>query len=688
MVQLVFHNQKSFVVGNPDLFDEYQRLIAHRLPMDSSPLELSTPMDASQMLVVRDIVAGVDVNNDGYADAIEGRAFRIGYGTENNPYKWVTFTSIFFGSKENEYVVGASPVLPEHADITSAFEGINFYQSDYTYWENSAKLIVENRDQNFFDKQVSYALYSVMTFCYNSLGYFQLIEVVAKKYLSEAKKYRLALDSAIKPELSFALESLGRWSQEETEPLYQKAFSNMLKEFYDFHPELEDLSRASERQNLSQSIIYDQQCDGRYKRILEKMEELKLPLSKLSSLTRLAVLTESQIMRGGLFDPNETGFVAKANEYAVSHGYRNYAEMRMMEYYGLTVEEYKKFAYGILERNIEQNKKIIREMNIKLNISGPIWDINANTLIRQMRELAFKELGLENEPTLSVKEAMSVAKKFYRDIGFDLDALPYQGRIVFDLYARKEKDGGFGGGMGGDGKACGVFMHFDPEKKLTLYDLNVLIHEIAHSLHSIYGSKYARGSSLIGTAYVERLAPALSEGIAKGFGEIVYKRKWIDTYLADIEGFTREDVRQTLSKEYQQEMFYLDSRLLALTLWEINLYEEYDESGTYKSMFERLNFWKKLCVKYLSHEDIDIDLFDGSLRPAGTPHLTWRSMYLSSYTSGMVIRDIIAQNILSALSVVNSSLRSSHIQPIKDLMEKGGQISSLRTSETILKEGL
>ena len=179
--------------------------------------------------------------------------------------------------------------------------------------------------------------------------------------------------------------------------------------------------------------------DSLYEEILTKVKLEADPKYEADYLRNRAYFIEQQKAKGGLFEEGPNGFIAKANHLAKNQGYANYAELRVWEKYKVSVADYKKIAATILAGNKPKIEQTIKEMRPFMDPNRPAWELNMYYLHEEKRARAMKVLGLKEEPTLLDKEAVEVVKAFYKNMGFDVDHPPLDGKVILDLWAREKK---------------------------------------------------------------------------------------------------------------------------------------------------------------------------------------------------------------------------------------------------------
>lgn len=586
----IFHTVSQAKVGNPEILERYLEDLGQRKPGDKKPLEISTSSYTAQMDVVTDVVTDIDLNHDGQNDVIVGRSYRTNSGASDKSCRWVTFTSVYFGAADKIYSTDSTPKISGNPDIVDAT--ILEAMPTQDRWENSAAMMVSaGADHDRMEKNVAAAVHSLMTFCYNSLDYFEIAQITRTDLAKDAIASNDVLKKMLGVDLGFAIPALERRIKKEKSS-YTSRLRSILRELKR-RPDPEGRGLAYDKWVNPKKLTGEALHDALYRELLQKTHAEAKPQDEAEYLRNRAYFLDQQRMQGGLFEEGPDGFIAKANTMAKKSGFANYAEMAMMQDYGISVGDFKKMAFGRLARNkeyIAASMKKIREFVVP---ERPIWELNTWDLFGEKKVRALKGVHVEKEPTLSIEEAIDVAKAFFKDMGCDLDNLPTGKKIVFDVSEREKKDEGAFQLHNGDGSINVLsLLSWRKDRRIEVLQLSSLFHEIGHAIHYLYASKNS-GRSYFGGAGSNSIG--LRETFADFFKGIILTKEFADKYLAKYEEFKNPEARRVLLAESSEWQIFWDSVLLARALWEINLYEHADES-----MDDRLNYWGELGQRCLS----------------------------------------------------------------------------------------
>ncbi|OGP09890.1 MAG: hypothetical protein A2048_05115 [Deltaproteobacteria bacterium GWA2_45_12] len=148
--------------------------------------------------------------------------------------------------------------------------------------------------------------------------------------------------------------------------------------------------------------------------------------------------------------------------------------------------------------------------------------------------------------SLSPEQADQIARRFFKDLGIDLDLPPFY-KIVPDLKSRDLKMKGYlaknidGGSL--------ISLNFANDQ-FSLRELSGLLHEYGHAIHHILAAQASGKSRTRGIAVA---AEPFMEGVGKMLNRIVYSKGFMQTYLKDVDGFKEPVIQDVLADTYQDQ---------------------------------------------------------------------------------------------------------------------------------------
>lgn len=293
-------------------------------------------------------------------------------------------------------------------------------------------------------------------------------------------------------------------------------------------------------------------------------------------------------------------YVDRMNSIARKYGYDNYAEMRIMEKFGITLPEFKKWVESTFENTEEDASEYIGELKTILGKNNiGYWDVDflTNSWIKM-------KSGSDELPTLSDEQAFQVLKSFYGDMGFDMDRTPYS-KITMDAFQSDLKHDT--GGTAATATPFEAYFTCDlvAEKPIQLTRFETLVHELLHDMHYQTAGEEVPGHS----SYQNNMYTYVAEGLTMSTeGLPIGTPSLGKRYFGKYDGFTDaffDAYPQVSRKKGAWEI----RRLLLMALAEINLYEE-DAPWN-----QRVAFWRDNCEEKLFVRPEGVELGHAIFRP-------------------------------------------------------------------------
>jgi len=614
------------------------------IPRSDAPITIKSKWDAVKMPIVSRLFGGFDFNNDNHEDFVLIRSFTI-YVAKGETPQTISFVSKIMGTEASdvsgkpdaqmlasaEFMWSEKHAVSERMD---AFQKVIFHDG-----KESIKLFFYNADKmerrevivpssiarSSLEEayQADLRLYKhiseVQAYIGNSSGYFSMLRGVSMS--PEEKKTAQAARDKMHPTLysrsHAALRALKlRYAEVMGDP-QKKSFYELRK------PDLLPFMCAIIR-DAAQYTTYTEEEEAFFSELIPqkaygisdtaaktfewkgaKMDRWKFfaDLRMISDPIERRELFQAythhhlvamQQKDGLLHEENgELVVIRELNALARNHGFRSHADFITKVNYATSVEDVDRAFQEHADKKQNDVNAYVAELEA-LN-GGPVaeWDVPYLT-----QQLISSRFGGKEIPKLSIEEAGSVAKDYLRDLGFDLDQPPFQGKIIMDLYAREGKDAQTHARGVHDGSSTVLHGNFKPGQQISLEEFNVLLHELFHNIHFILGAEKAGGKSINGFYGQPRV---WGEGSAQAIANVIYEKSWMDRYLKLLPQFADDKFRAAISNAKKIAIAYEEMQFFCYAKWEINLYERTD-----LPVKDRLALWREMSKKYLGVETMDM----------------------------------------------------------------------------------
>lgn len=613
---------EELILGNPAILDELQtRLSAHG--SSAAPLRTTTRWDAVRMPIttVRRRVRG---------DVLIGRSAEIAFRGTPQTALFVMRESggLIHGQIYPRGTVLADVVAaPPPLDDTAAFTALFALQSHVI---NSLGYLSILKGAEFSkgvvaDAQADITALSLYRHFAGAFLHFDgRRDVRMRAMVAEAKKYLLFTETE-QTEVAGLIVKATRAMQRELDAFRWRGQPMTRAEFYDSVATLPDA--ASRRALVEQYSA--------------------------------AVLRAHRV---GLFP-----MIARLNVIASTHGFANYAAYASQVIYQLPVDTF----VATMDAFAAEHHGAIAQFIAQLGETVQEWDV---------AYLAKRGMTL---PTLAFRDALNAAQAFYRDIGFDLDAAPFAGNILYDTNRRADKYGNAFAARLGDGSRTWFHANFAPDQPVTLDNLRTIVHELAHNIHRIIGAEGADGNGALGMA-AQPLA--WREGIARALDGLVTTHAWMDRYLSHLPQFADPAVRRRLADMYTDLNVYEQMLVFARARFELNLYDDLpagrqgtNPDGSPRSLEERLDAWSALADRYLH-----VQTMPGQVGGViwATPHFATSPCYYAAYSGGYPVAQRAVQPIVAGLLAGNIQHMQNGGKNLTALFRQGAALATLDEIET------
>lgn len=703
------------VVGNPAMLDEAIDLIAKHGD-SQKPLPVTTKWDAVKMPVRTDLYRGFNFNNDPHPDFILVRSFTI-FVAPGEPTTTISFLARILGNAETDKAKKLSDDMIKGAKLlwwgenpgkeipvrglfasesvyTAGGHNVEFiapHQNDemiglVKLWPDDSPEKIDNQsrwEQYEHDSSLLKHIDKVQAYALNSRGYLSIL-MGLRASLSEGSVAQYEkLSPLMANNLGFAVEELGRrYNLVSKDEVLTRYYNNTDSNYLPFAKAAakwgeksliltsEESTRIAEMQARAASIRAKVTEAFRWKGKTMTRAEFHMTLRRAEDpeeREKLLTAYTGEILKAMKQNSSLFTMIDKLNKIAQNHGYKSYADFVMKVHHGSTVEAFNRLYEDFHQKNKDKLKAFVGELQ-EVNGGKPVyeWDVDHLT-----DKLVSKELGGKQVPEIGYKDAIQVAKNYYRDMGFDLDAPPLKGNIIFDTLKREDKYGNAFAEVIGAGEKTWSNTNFDPNQTMPLGNLSAFIHEWMHNIHIITAAKNAHGNVMNA---MEGQPGMWTEGIASTMEDTVKSREWMDRYLSGLPDFSDLKLREAIARSNEGATLYQHMMVLSRARWELNLYEAVDAGGKPRSIEERLHYWPTLARNYMHVEAISAE--KGAL-VYSVPHFFNMPVYYVSYEGGIPLAQKAAGMLLGGVKENNTDKMKRGADVIREVFLKGSRLLTL-----------
>lgn len=704
------------IVGNPTVLKELTRLIpAHGTSQE--PIRTLTPWDAVKMPVTTHIIGGLNLNGDAYADFLLIRSFEIYVEPQANPadHKTISFLIKVPGSeaalgKEEPTIdmikQGVILAVATHAGSSHPITDVAVSQSKkagqtdrvtYRLYDAAAGKYVDRtvptaagvqtiEAQYATDRALFDALFDIQAYVFNSLGYLVILQgaefskgIKAAEQASKSATQVTHLLNAPLMQLASRYEVVAGdpmlreyYTRQDPDLLpFMKAMAKYAKEELLFSKADTDkvIELATNSEKLMTQALENFRWEGKRltrAEFYQALREIEDPAKR-----RELVESYSQVVlnahRHGLFP-----MIDELNLIAQKYGYENYAEYVGHISHGIAPSQFDRQAKAYHAANEAKLKAFVAELT-ELNGGKTVYEWDVHHLADK---LAQQKLDGQKIPKLTFADALEAARRFFKDIGIDLDQPPFQGNIFYDTNKRQDKYGNAFAMTIGDGSRAWFNTNFDTTEKISLEDLGTIVHELVHDIHMIQSAKRARGNVAMA---IDGNPSIWTEGIAVAVDRLVMTKEWMDRYLAHLPQFSDPAVRSAIAEANEGLAIYDQMMIMSRARFEINLYQVKNKDGSERPLEERLNFWPEWVRKYMH-----VEAMEGTKggRVYATPHFAGSPGYYVSYTGGFQTALKATEEIYEGLKKGDEALLKSGGATLLHLFEMGARLTNIAEIES------
>ena len=405
----------------------------------------------------------------------------------------------------------------------------------------------------------------------------------------------------------------------------KKQLKDLKKEFDDELNTGEDIKILRQKENeIAQKFnSYIPMIDGKE---VTKAEIVKILQTETNPEIRKKAY-EAKVKGGDLIAEDLVEFVRLRNDYARKKGYDNYFDYKLKEDYDVDSEFLNKLIDDVYSKS---NDKIIsiqdkkeKELKEFFNVDklesyhyGLLLDSNpekgVNIILSGINptsppdEKGVNEI-LEGESPTSSHDIISISKKMYKNMGYDVDKMIADGKLTLDLYPRKGKNThGFCFGVQA-GKDSRILANLTND----VTSLETLNHEMGHCVYDLGISDKL--------TFMDKTpaSSAFTEAIAMMMGDIIKK----ENVLSDI---VPKDLLEKFKSTHKEDEAAFVSKSLLIIEFEREMYKNPDQ--------DLALLWKNLSKKYLNRD------IEKNNEWATIPHYLSHPAYYQNYFRANIMK--------------------------------------------------
>jgi len=312
---------------------------------------------------------------------------------------------------------------------------------------------------------------------------------------------------------------------------------------------------------------------------------------------------DAKIKSGDLIADDLVELVKMRNDFAKKKGYDNYFDYQLAENYDITSEELDKLLSDVEKNTRNSNKKIMNNLKKELCESFNVKQEN-------LKNYHFGYLSKDNPEKLvndqikSKEEVVEIAKKAYKNMGYDVENLP----IILDLFPRENKNTHgfcFPIEVGKDARILANLTN-------DVDSLDTILHELGHSVYTVKTDNKL--------PYLQQDTTAtMTEAVAMMMGDLVRT-----------ESLLKDKISPEVSKKFETSATKEDSLFIGSSMNIIDF-----ERNMYKNPDQNLKqLWKDMSIKYKGRSKDD----DLTNEWATVPHYLSHPAYYQNYFRASLIK--------------------------------------------------
>jgi len=318
--------------------------------------------------------------------------------------------------------------------------------------------------------------------------------------------------------------------------------------------------------------------------------------------------------------------IARLNDIARAGGYRNYADLRLEQVFGIPADAVRRWIEDAFAATEAPARAFLEDLRREKG-GGELgyWEVQSLQKEWLKGRLARPEL-----PKLSEEQARAILRRHLADMGFDLGAAPYD-RVTMDWYQDPLKQDAAGVAATATPFEAYFTSNLKPGQPIPLNEYETVVHETLHTMHYQTSGAASGGSS----AFQNLMYSYIAEGITmSGESLPVATPALMKRYFAGLEGF--DEALLTVYPATQQSAEAWDlRRLIVMALMEVELYEDRRPDGSERPWAERLQAWPQLLAErlWVVPDGIELGQILCRMHPTAEQH---QLMY-ASYPLGRIL---------------------------------------------------
>ena len=408
----------------------------------------------------------------------------------------------------------------------------------------------------------------------------------------------------------------------------KKQLKDLKKEFDDELNTGEDIKILRQKENeIAQKFnSYIPMIDGKE---VTKAEIVKILQTETNPEIRKKAY-EAKVKGGYLIAEDLVEFVRLRNDYARKKGYDNYFDYKLKEDYDVDSEFLNKLIDDVYSKS---NDKIIsiqdkkeKELKEFFNVDK-LESYHYGLLLDSNPEKGVNIILSGINPT-SPHDIISISKKMYKNMGYDVDKMIADGKLTLDLYPRKGKNTHgfcFGVQAGKDSRILANLTN-------NVTSLETLNHEMGHCVYDLGISDKL--------TFMDKTpaSSAFTEAIAMMMGDIIKK----ENVLSDI---VPKDLLEKFKSTHKEDEAAFVSKSLLIIEFEREMYKNPDQ--------DLALLWKNLSKKYLNRD------IEKNNEWATIPHYLSHPAYYQNYFRANIMKAQIYNYLTSELGNLTENKNSA-----------------------------
>ena len=408
----------------------------------------------------------------------------------------------------------------------------------------------------------------------------------------------------------------------------EKQLKDIIKNFEEELNSGEDLKKLREKES---------EIAQKYNSYIPKIDDKEISKAEINQILQKEANIDlrkkayaANILGGDLIADDLKEFAKMRNKYAKTQGYNNYFEYKLKESYEVDINELE----NLLDKVYLEAKDLINNV-----ISKKQEDLSKFFGVKKDNLKSYHYGFLtENNPEKKVndylknkEQIVDIAKSAYKGMGYNINKLVEDGKLVLDLFPRKGKN------------THGFCFNIDAGKDARILanltnntsSIDTLCHELGHCVYTLGVSK--------NLPYFDREEyPAMTEAIAMMMGDLQKRENILKNTVPD-------DVLNEFKKTFVEDEVNFLTKALTLINFEKQMYENPEQ--------DLKQLWHDLKVKYQMRSEKE-ELDNGW---ATIPHFLSHPAYYQNYFRATIIKAQMYNYLTSKLGNITENNKTANI---------------------------